>query len=186
VLFLQHPVLVLVFKQKLCCSLTSRLGSVVFCFLLSFRGSWWSAPPSVGCGSLSLSSGSRISSVVHQLSCFGVGFSLCWLTGGLCLCLAPFLWGKVSDLSASPLLSAFMMVCWLFFSFAVLFDFGYCSLDQEMSFVDRYLPCFRQQIITIFVYWKFAWSDLHAPCSFLWCTFSNSAPLLCVNFQFFV
>jgi hypothetical protein len=30
----------------------------------------------------------------------------------------------------------------------VLFDFGYCSLAQEMSFVDRYLPYFRQRLIT--------------------------------------
>jgi hypothetical protein len=41
----------------------------------------------------------EISSVVHQLSCFGVGFLLCLLTGGLFLCLTSFLWGKVSDLS---------------------------------------------------------------------------------------
>jgi hypothetical protein len=37
-----------------------------------------------------LSSGTGISSVAHQLSCFGVGFSLCLITGGLFLCLAPF------------------------------------------------------------------------------------------------
>jgi hypothetical protein len=28
------------------------------------------------------------------------------------------------------------------------FDFECCSLAQEMSFVDRYLPYFRQQLIT--------------------------------------
>jgi hypothetical protein len=28
------------------------------------------------------------------------------------------------------------------------FDFGCCSLAQDMSFVDRYLPYFRQQLIT--------------------------------------
>jgi hypothetical protein len=33
-------------------------------------------------------------------------FSLCLLTGGLLLCLTPFVWGKVNDLSAGPLLSA--------------------------------------------------------------------------------
>jgi hypothetical protein len=38
-----------------------------------------------------------ISSVVHQLSCFGVGFSLSLFTGGLFLCLTPFLWGKIRD-----------------------------------------------------------------------------------------
>jgi hypothetical protein len=31
---------------------------------------------------------------------------LCFFTGGLFLCLTPFLCGKVSDLSAGPLLSA--------------------------------------------------------------------------------
>jgi hypothetical protein len=30
----------------------------------------------------------------------------------------------------------------------MLFDFGCCSLAQEMSFVDHYLPYFRQQLIT--------------------------------------
>jgi hypothetical protein len=52
------------------------------------------------------SSGSRVSSEAHQLSCFGVGFSLSLITGDFFLCLATFLWGKVSDLSADPLLSA--------------------------------------------------------------------------------
>jgi hypothetical protein len=40
------------------------------------------------------------------------------------------------------------MVCLLFFNFAVLFDFGCCSLAQKMSFVDCYLLYFRQQVIT--------------------------------------
>jgi hypothetical protein len=40
------------------------------------------------------------------------------------------------------------MVCWLFFNFAMPFDFRCCSLAQEMSFVDGYLPYFRQQLIT--------------------------------------
>jgi hypothetical protein len=40
------------------------------------------------------------------------------------------------------------MVCCLFFNFAVSFDFGCCSLAQEMSFVDCYLPYFRLQLVT--------------------------------------
>jgi hypothetical protein len=40
------------------------------------------------------------------------------------------------------------MVCWLFFNFALLFDFGCCSLTQKMNFVDCYLPYFRQWLIT--------------------------------------
>jgi hypothetical protein len=42
-----------------------------------------------------------------------------------------------------------MLVCWLFFSFAMSFDIGCCSLSKEMSFVVHYLPCFRQQLIFI-------------------------------------
>jgi hypothetical protein len=56
VLFLQHPILVLVFKQKLCCSVTWCLGSVCsfdFFFCLSEPAAW-SALPSVGYGSLNL------------------------------------------------------------------------------------------------------------------------------------
>jgi hypothetical protein len=36
----------------------------------------------------------------------------------------------------------------LFFNFAELFDFGCYSLSLEMSFMDYYLPYFRQQLIT--------------------------------------
>jgi hypothetical protein len=35
-----------------------------------------------------------------------------------------------------------------FFNFAELFDFGCCSMAQEMSFVAYYLPYFRQWLIT--------------------------------------
>jgi hypothetical protein len=77
-----------------------------------------------------------------------LGFSLCLITGGLFLCLTPFLCGKVSDLSAGPLLSACCDGLLIIFQFAVLFDFGYCLLAQEMSFVYYYLPYFRQQLIT--------------------------------------
>jgi hypothetical protein len=51
----KHPVLVLVFKQKLCHSLARWLGSVFFFFLLCLSvAAAWSAPPSVRCGSLLL------------------------------------------------------------------------------------------------------------------------------------
>jgi hypothetical protein len=48
----------------------------------------------------------------------------------------------------TPCCQHVVMVCWLFFIFAVSFDFGCCSLAQEMIFVDCYLPYFRQQLIT--------------------------------------
>jgi hypothetical protein len=74
----------------------------------------------------------------------------------------------------------------------MLFDFGCCSLAQEMNFVDCYPPYFRQWLTVgpsafpAFVYWKFAWRSAPCPSSFLPCDFSNSAPLLCVSFQFLV
>jgi hypothetical protein len=44
----------------------------------------------------------------------------------------------------TPWCQHIVMICWLFFNFAVPFDFGYWSLAQEMSFVDHYLLYFRQ------------------------------------------
>jgi hypothetical protein len=67
-----------------------------------------------------LPSDSGISSVAHHLSYFGVGFSLCLFTGGLFLCLTPFLWDKVSDTSTGPLLS----VC----CDGLLIIFQFCSV----------------------------------------------------------
>jgi hypothetical protein len=135
VLLLQHPVLVLVFKQRLCLSLARWLGSLAsfFFFSLSFSGSCLVSSSLSEVWQFKFACCPQVlemSSVAHQPSCFGVGFPLCWFTGGLFLCLAPFLWGKVSDPSASPCCQCVMMVCWLFFNFAVLFDFGCCSLAR--------------------------------------------------------
>jgi hypothetical protein len=93
VLLLQHPAPVLVFKQRLCLiSLGDWQISPVF--LLSFSGSCLVSSSLnevwqfefVCCPQVP-----EISSVALQTSCFGVGFLLCWLTGGLFLCLSPFL-----------------------------------------------------------------------------------------------
>jgi hypothetical protein len=94
-----------------------------------------------------LSSDYGISSVAHQLSCFGVGFSLCLNTGGLFLCFASFLWGKVSDPSAGPLLSVCCDSLLIVFQFALSFDFGCCSIAEEMNFVYHYLTYFRPRLI---------------------------------------
>jgi hypothetical protein len=59
----------------------------------------------------------KIISGVPQPFCFGVGFSLCWFTEGLFLCLAPFLWGKFSDPSAVCLLSVCCHVLLTVFQF---------------------------------------------------------------------
>jgi hypothetical protein len=101
----------------------------------------WSAPPSVGCGSLSLYVVPRfgISSVAHQFCC-GVGFSLCLITVVCFFALPPVSGAKSVICQLAPCCQCVVMVCWLFFNFAVSFDFGCCSLAQEMNFVDLYLP----------------------------------------------
>jgi hypothetical protein len=85
----------------------------------------------------------EIGSVAHQVSCSGVGFSLCLFTGGLFLCLTPFLWGQVSDLSARRLRSA-RCDGLLFFSFAEPFWLWVLLTGSGVS----YLPYFRQWLIT--------------------------------------
>jgi hypothetical protein len=63
--------------------------------------------------------------------------------GSLFLCLAPFPWSRVSVLSAPPaVVMHVVMVQYLFFNFVGQFDFGCCSVVQEMSSVIHYLPCF--------------------------------------------
>jgi hypothetical protein len=57
----------------------------------------------------------------------------------------PLTLDKVCDPSDGPLLSDGLLII---FDFAVSFDFGCCLLAQETSFVDCYLPYFRQQLIT--------------------------------------
>jgi hypothetical protein len=95
-----------------------------------------------------LSSGSREQLCNPPVMGFGVRFSLCWFIGAFFLCLSPYLWGKVRDPSAGSLLSPCYAGLLMFFNFAVSFDFGCCSLAQELSFVDCYLPYFRQWLIT--------------------------------------
>jgi hypothetical protein len=88
-------------------------------------------------------------SVAHQLSCFGVGFSLCWFIGGLFFVLPTFS-GVESEIHQLALCCQHViLVCWLFFNFAASFDFGCCSLAQQMSFVYCYLPYFLHLLITL-------------------------------------
>jgi hypothetical protein len=88
----------------------------------------------------------EISSVSRQPSCFGVfAVLIYWGLGSLPHLLSL---SKVSNQSASPLLSACCDGLLIVFNFALLFDFGYCSLAQEMSFVDCYLLYFRQWVNT--------------------------------------
>jgi hypothetical protein len=57
----------------------------------------------------------EISSVFHQLFCFGVGFLLCLFTGDLFLCLAPFLWGKSVICQPVPSCQCVVIVHYSFF-----------------------------------------------------------------------
>jgi hypothetical protein len=144
-----------------------------------------------------LSSGSAISSVAHQLSCFGFGFSLYLITRS-CFFTSRSFSGARSVICQLALCGQHVvMVCWLFFSFAVSFDFGCCSL-AEMIFVDHYLPYFRQQLITHplsallpfqLLFTESSYGDqLLAPPPFS-CAFSATPPICCVllfNSLFFV
>jgi hypothetical protein len=110
----------------------------VFSFFLSVAAAW-SASPTVRCGS----------SAVYQLSCFGVGLSLCLFTRVLCLCLAPFPWskGKVSDLAASCHCHHVVMVCCLFLNTAEPSD-CVCPGTEYYSLLPSLLPYFKQWPIT--------------------------------------
>jgi hypothetical protein len=148
VLLFQHPILVLVFKQKLCHSLTRWFDSVFF-FCLS-KAAAWSCPPLVGCGSLYV-----VLIFQNQLCSPPAVLLWNWVFTVLdywgllsAITSPPFLWGKVVICQPAPYCQCVVMVCWLFFNFVVLFDFQCCSLAEEMSFVDCFLPYFRQQLIT--------------------------------------
>jgi hypothetical protein len=83
----------------------------------------------------------------------------CHLASELCFCCVGLLGScffalpPVSEVRSefcqlAPCCQCVMLVCWLIFNFATSIDFGYCSLTQKMSFVDRYLPYFREQLFT--------------------------------------
>jgi hypothetical protein len=141
-----------------------------------------------------LSSGSGISSVAHQLSCFGVGSHCAWLLGA-CFFAHPLSLGQAQwSVSQSPAVS----VLWWF---ADYFSILQCHLTLDVAhWLRRWAlwtttcpisgnglsPACCWPFCLSSLYWKFMWRS--APCSspLLWCAFSNSAPLLCVRFQFLV
>jgi hypothetical protein len=147
VLSLQHPVLCWYLNRSSVLISPDGWGDSSFFFFLSFYSSCLVSSSLSEVWQFEFVYFPQVlenSSVAHQPSCFGVGFSLCWFIGGSFLCLIPFLWGH----QPAPCCQHVMLVCWWFFNFAVLFDFGCCLLAQEMSFVDCSLPYFRQCLIT--------------------------------------
>jgi hypothetical protein len=91
----------------------------------------------------------------------------------------------------APYCQHIVRVCWLFFNFTVSFDFGCCSLAQEMSLWtstcsisgrgNYYWTAVSPSAFPASVYWSFTWRL--APCPspillFAWC--SAPHPLSCV------
>jgi hypothetical protein len=191
VLLFQYPVLVLIFKQK----------------LLVLSGGWGVSPVfflSFSVSSLVSSSLSEIWLVLRfqrsalwptSCSALELGFHCVGLLGAYFFALRPFS-GASSEIHQPALcFQHFMLVCWLFFNFAILFDFGCCSRVQEMSFVNCYLPYFSQWLITcplsalcisslflesLCVSPTFS-GALRAPCPLCWVSFS----IPCLLFRFF-
>jgi hypothetical protein len=136
----------------------------------------------------------EISSVAHQLSCFGVGFLVCWLTGGLFLCLSSFLWGKVGDQSPSPLLSACcdgLLIVFQFCSVICPWMLLTCSGDELCRLLPAY---FRQRLITglllAFLLFQPLFTEIScrdqllAPPPFSGALSGLQPLLLCASFQF--
>jgi hypothetical protein len=73
---------------------------------------------------------------------------LCWFTRGLFPCLAPFLWGEVSHPSASPLLSLCGDGLLIVFQFCNVVWLWMLLTGSGDEFLDCYLPCFKQRLIT--------------------------------------
>jgi hypothetical protein len=124
---------------------------VVLFFLCLSEAAAWSVPPSLGCGSLSLYVVLRFWNQLCSppaVPALELGFHCAWLLGACFFALLPFSWARSVLCQPTPCYQPVVMVCWLFFNFAVLFDFGCCSLAQEIGFVDHYLPYFRQWLIT--------------------------------------
>jgi hypothetical protein len=77
-----------------------------------------------------------------------LGFLCVGLLGACFFAVPPFSGARSESPQQAPCCQHVMLICWLFFNFVTLFDFGCCSLSQEMSFVPHYLPYFRQWLIT--------------------------------------
>jgi hypothetical protein len=139
----------------------------------------------------------EISSVAHKLSGFGVGFSLCWFTGGLFLCLSPFLWGKVSDLSAGPLLSSCcdsLLIFLFFLQCRLTLDVAHwlrrwalwtttCPISGSSLSPTHCQPFCLSSLCLLKVHMEI--SSLLLPPSLVYLQ-QPSHPLLCVSFQFLV
>jgi hypothetical protein len=89
-------------------------------------------------------------SALKSTSCPALELGYCWacLLGACFFASPPFSRARSVICQLAPCYQHVVMACCLFLNFAEPVDFGCCSLDQEMSFVDHYLPYFRQWLIT--------------------------------------
>jgi hypothetical protein len=112
----------------------------------------------------------------------------------LFLCPALFLWGKVSDTSAGPMLSAccdglliifqFCSVVWLWLLFTGSWDELCVPLPALFQIAAYHPSTVSPSAFPAFVYWKFTWRSATWPSPLLQCTYSTLPPLLLVCFQF--
>jgi hypothetical protein len=77
-----------------------------------------------------------------------LGFCCIGLLWACFFALPPFSGARSDICQLAVCCKCTTVVCWLFFNFATSFDFGCWSLALEISFVERYLPYFRQCFIT--------------------------------------
>jgi hypothetical protein len=116
VLHLHHLVLVLVFKQNLCLRLARWLGRLTSLFFLSFSGNC------------------LVSSSLSEVW-FVLMFqrSSLWFTSHSAFASLLSSGARSEICRQAPCCQRVMLVCWLFFSFAMSFDFGCCSVAQEWA-----------------------------------------------------
>jgi hypothetical protein len=200
VLLLQHPVLVLVFKLKLCCSLVRWLGSVFFFFCLSVAAAW-SAPPSVRCGSLSLTVSLQLQ---NQLCSPPAVLLWSWVFTVLVYWELvslphPLSLGQGQWSFSRPLLSEccdgllfvfqFCGAIWLWILLTSSGDELCGSLAALLQAVAYHLPTLGLSAFQPLFAESKNWKETLAPCSPLpfCCALSVFLPpLLCVSFQFIV
>jgi hypothetical protein len=115
-------------------------------------------------------------SALWPTSClaFELGFHFVGLLVAIIFCLAPFLWGKVRDLSPGSLLSAcyagvliVFQFCNIFWLWMLLTDSGgeFCGLLSALfQAAACHPPIVSSPASPVIVYWKF--EGRSAPCSF--------------------
>jgi hypothetical protein len=137
-----------------------------------------------------LSSGSENSSVAHRLSCFGVDYwGLVSLHHPLSLGQGQWFVRWPPAISVMRWFGDYFKFCSVVSLWMLLTGSGdkVCGpLPALFQAVAYHLPAVSPSVFPAFVYWKFTWRSASCLSPLIQCFFSNSAPLLCVSFQFLV